>query len=161
MERELLPLPRVKIRWILFVLLLLPALMSSTAWYEKLFPALLVASVVGTYRQSRICGDRFESRMILLFWPLRVRKWKLDRVVVIETEMASRGGMGAGLLIAPLWIFGRICDWLLPWLGGDIKLWLRSAKGKRVLAWQGNSDEHYQTNLEILQTATGADVQRA
>ena len=161
MERELQPHPRVKLRWILFGVLLLPALISSATWYEKLFAALLLAFVVGTYRQSRICGDRFESGMILMFKQLRVRKWKLDRVVVIETEVATRADLGTVVLFAPLWAFLRICGWLLPWLGGEIKLWLRSAKGKRVLAWQGNSEEHYQTNLEMLQTATGAEVQRA
>ncbi|HJT31741.1 MAG TPA: hypothetical protein VJ783_06775 [Pirellulales bacterium] len=48
----------------------------------------------------------------------------------------------------------------MPWFGGDFKLWLWAATGKRVLAWQGSRDEDFQNNLRLMVRATHLPVER-
>ena len=50
-----------------------------------------------------------------------------------------------------------LLDWLIPWAGGDYKLWLRSKSG-RLLAWQGNGEANFRHNLAVLEDATGLPV---
>jgi hypothetical protein len=51
--------------------------------------------------------------------------------------------------------------WFWPWIGEEYELWLVTAKGKRFLAWQGNGDNWFQHNLELLKQVTGATIERA
>jgi hypothetical protein len=67
------------------------------------------------------------------------------------------------LLVAFAWIgplLIRLMDWLVPWFGGDYKLWLRTVSDERVLAWQGNGEGNFRQNLEILEETTGLPVTR-
>ena len=161
MERHLQPDVRIVIRRVLFGVLIIPALVASSPWFVKIVGCAMVAFLTGTYRESRIVGSRFETRMVFLFVRRDYKKFKLDHVVTIETGLEDRAGWGTFFLFGPLyWAASRACDFLLPWVGGEFKLWLRSARGRRLLAWQGNSEDYFQSNLEILQTATGADVER-
>ena len=54
----------------------------------------------------------------------------------------------------------RFFDSCVPWFGGDFKLWLWAATGKRVLAWQGSRDEDFQNNLRLMVRATHLPVER-
>ena len=53
-----------------------------------------------------------------------------------------------------------LLDWLIPWAGGDYKLWLRTKSDQRVLAWQGNGEANFRRNLEILEEVSGLPVTR-
>ncbi len=161
MERSLQPNPRLWLRAVLFAVLLTPLLLSSVGWFQKLFVVAMLALMVGTFRRSWIRGDKFRTGMVVMFYPMRMRQWKLERFVVIEIELENRLHFLWVLATGPmLWLVCRISDFLFPWIGGEFTLWLRTAKGKRVLAWQGNSEDHFETNLELLQNATGAEIQR-
>jgi hypothetical protein len=81
--------------------------------------------------------------------------------IEIETEADQRAGWRVFFFLgAYTWIVFRIADYLLPWFGGFYRLSLRSAKGKRVLVWQGNSDDLFEENLALLENATGLPVER-
>jgi hypothetical protein len=47
----------------------------------------------------------------------------------------------------------RIFDHVMPWLGGDHKLWLRQYDDERLLIWQGNNAAHFEANLRRLESA--------
>ncbi len=99
--------------------------------------------------------------MIVCFYPLPPKSCKLKRVVAVETKIEQHAGWGTFFLFGPIqWVFSRVFDRLLPWIGGDYQIWLRQPKDKRLMAWQGNSDEDYRENLDMLQSATGAEIGR-
>lgn len=161
MERFLHPLPRIQFRVGLFVLLIIPPLVTSGPWTGKISAVVMVSFLVGTYRRSVISGGTFQTNMTWMFIPFSPRRCKLKYVATIETGLEPRAGWWTFFLFGPsFWVFSRICDFLMPWIGGEMKLWLRSAKGKRLLAWQGNSNDHFQANLAMLKNATGAEVVR-
>ena len=161
MERSLKPIPRLWLRTVLFAVLLTPLLLSSVGWFQKLFVVAMLALMVGTFRRSWIRGDKFRTGMVVMFYPMRMRQWKLERFVAIEIEIDDRLSFLWILVTGPMfWLLWRISDFLFPWIGGEFTLRLRTAKGKRVLVWQGNSEDHFETNLELLKTATGAEIQR-
>lgn len=160
-DRDLVPIPRVSLRWILFAVLALFALFSNTPWLMKPLALIVPAFITGTYRESRIRNGRFQTRMVYFFVPGRRRSWKLERFVAVETELEQHAGCLTILFFGPFfWFLTYVVDWLLPWLGGDFILWLHTAKGKRILAWQGSSDENFQENLNTLVSVTGAEVIR-
>jgi hypothetical protein len=162
LNESLRPLPRFGWRSALFALLILPVVLSSGGLTGKVVSAVVAAVVTGTYRESRIRGQRFESRMVICFLPLRFRRWKLQQIVEIATDVEGRMGCGWVLVFGPfLWLMWRLCDWLLPWIGGEYAIWLVLANGKRILAWQGNSDDNFQWNLELLERLARAPVVRA
>jgi hypothetical protein len=79
----------------------------------------------------------------------------------VEQRMGAAGGCALTLLVGlenvlMVWLL----DWLIPWAGGDYKLWLRTLSGGRVLAWQGNGESNFRQNLEILEEVSGLPVTR-
>lgn len=163
MEVFLRPVPRVVLRLIVFVLLALFGLLG-TVWWNKLFWLVTMAFFCGTYRVSRISEGHFERRMVVMFVPLRWKRWPLEQFVEIEVLYEDPWSVGRLLPIALLnfvWVLWfRVFDWLVPWFGGSYKLRLRPAKGARIVAWQGNSEANFQTNVELLQDSTGLAVRR-
>jgi hypothetical protein len=162
MDRLLLPPTRLRLRIVLFVILIIPALIGSTLWSTKLCAVAMVAFLVGTYRQSLISGAEFHTNMAILFVPLSTKTMKLKFVATIETSLERRAGLWTFFLFGPTFmVFSWIADFLLPWIGGAYGLTLVSGKGKRVHAWQGNNEDDFQKNLAMLKNATGAEVVRA
>lgn len=161
MARNLQPVPRLRFRCILLAVLWIPPIVFSIGLLAKVFACAFVALLVGTYRQSQITDERFRTRMVVLFYPLPPKSCKLKRVVAVETKTEQHAGIGTVLLFGPLqWVFSHVFDRLLPWIGGDYQIWLRQPKEKRLMAWQGNSDEDFRDNLEMLKSATGAEIGR-
>ncbi|HEY3964184.1 MAG TPA: hypothetical protein VGM05_06480 [Planctomycetaceae bacterium] len=156
------PLPRLGIRLVAFAALAAFASIGETGWGAKLGFCAAMAFFLGSYRVARLNDGRFERRMVIMFVPLRTKKFQLDRCTDIETFWEE--GMGvewAWITGGPFWILWTIFDWIVPWLGGTYRLRLRRVKGGPALVWQGQSEANFQANLALLQNNTGLPVQRA
>lgn len=162
MDRPLGPLPNWKVRWIVFGVLILPALFTpSLSWFSKLFALAMVASLVGSARDSRVIGTELVTQLFIAFIPKKPERCKLKFVVEIEAE--NRKGAGAVDWIFFMgfnWFMDRIMQWIWPWMAGELELWVVTARDKKMLAWRGNGDVAFQTNLATLTSATGATVKR-
>lgn len=68
MDRPLGPLPNWKVRWIVFGVLILPALFTPyLSWFSKLFAVAMVASLVGSARDSRVIGTELVTQLFIAF----------------------------------------------------------------------------------------------
>ena len=47
---------------------------------------------------------------------------------------------------------------LIPALGGAYEIWLITAKGREISAWQGINQQHFEENVELLAARSGAEV---
>ncbi len=162
---HLVPQPKIWLRIVILALLLFMALISTTSWPAKLFFCLSVAAIFGTFPRPRINSKFFEKEWFVVFVPVSVRRTPLADVVQIETDLEQRFGMAGGCflsLIFGVWnvLMVWLLDWLIPWAGGDYKLWLRTASGRRVLAWQGNGEANFRHNLDVLEDVSGLPVTR-
>jgi hypothetical protein len=129
--------------------------------YQEVFFAGSMALWLGSYPRQRIVSGHFVRETTIAFVHARTKRWKLDRFVSIETALETRPGIFAAVVMGPmLWAMYHFLDWVVPWLGGDYKLHLRTDSGRRVLAWQGNVEEYFKTNLDILRKATNLPVER-
>lgn len=161
MQTTLQPSPRVVLRFAIFLCLAAFISIGHASWISKLGFCASMAFLLGSYRVARVREGSFERRMVLLFVPLKTKRWPLDRFTEIETVWQDGIHVGWALLIGPgLWIFWRLFDWIIPWMGGSYQLRLRH-KGRRVLVWQGNSETVFQENLAILEGITALPVRRA
>lgn len=155
------PTPRVWLRTLLLGLLMLPIPFASATWVVKLTGLLLWTALLGSYRIARIEEGAFVVRLVVGFVPLRPRRVRLERVARLTVDIEQPTGTLWVFVIGP-WnlMFSWLFDWLLPWLGGRYRVWLVSAKGRRVLAWQGNSDAFFRDNVDRLESATGLVLER-
>lgn len=167
MEKQLVPELNLRMRLIVLGVLLaplaikLPSLLSArngVVWVglSCLFPLMLT----GTYRVSRIVGDSFDSQFFFSFVPMSRSKCKLPGVVYIHTSYKrEQTGWGTFVLFGPvMWLLSLVFDYLIPCLGGPYEIWLETAKGRHILAWNGYNQQHFETNLEMLQNQTGAEI---
>jgi hypothetical protein len=155
------PVRRWWLRLLLVLVLAACALAAVHApWYKRTFFVLGVALWLGTFPQGVVSAGQFERSMVVLFVPLRSRRWSLDRFRQIETDLESLDPETAFWIGGGWWLVWWLCDRMVPWLGGEYKLWLRAASGARVLAWRGNSERDYQDNLDLLRRRSGLPVAR-
>ena len=161
MKRFLEPEPNLPQRLTILGVLMVPVLI--VAWFSLL--KLILASVMpllltGTYRVSRISGERFLTDFHVAFIPMGRERCKLPAVIFIHTTyQANQTGCLTFLMFGPLqWIFSIIFDTLIPSLGGPYEIWLETAKGREILAWKGYNQQQYEKNLELLRNHTGAEV---
>ena len=129
--------------------------------HKQVIFAAAMAAWVGSYPLSRIRGEHFERVMFIMFLPARTKRWALDRFVGIQPESVPQDEFaGAWWMIFGNWfVWWTVLDWMIPWVGGSYKLWLRAGSGKRVLAWQGSSDRQFRENLDLLQRRTGLSIE--
>ena len=154
MVKNLQPVPRIRVRCVLLVALVIPALISGMSILEKIAACAFMTVLVGSYRQSQITEERFRTRLVVCFWPLPLKSCKLKRVVAVETKLEDRASWGTFFLFGlGQWLLSRIFDRLLPWLGGDYQIWLRQPKEKRLIAWQGCKEDDFHENLQLLKSA--------
>ena len=158
------PLRPVRRWWLRFLIFLVPAsmvLFSESALHKKVIFAASMAAWVGSYPLARMRGEHFERVMFIMFVPARTKRWSLDRFVGIQPESVPQDEFaGAWWMIFGNWfVLWTILDWMIPWVGGSYKLWLRAGSGKRVLAWQGGSDTQFRENLDLLQRRTGLSIE--
>lgn len=161
MDRPLGPLPNWKTRWIVFGVMILPALFAGSGWLLKLLAIALVAALVGSARESRVVGTDLVTQLFIAFVPRQPERCKLKFVVQIEAE--NRKGIGAVdwmFFMGFNWVMDRIMQWIWPWMAGELELWVITARDKKMLAWRGNGDANFQANLATLTSATGAAVKR-
>lgn len=161
MHVELLPIPRLGLRVALAAGLAGLGLIGTAPFLSKVGFCLFVAALCGSYRIARIAHGHFERILMVMFIPVRSKRWPMDRFTRIETDWKDETGLLSALFLGgSLWLFLKAFDWLLPWMGGSYKIWLRAASGKRVLAWQGMSDRSFETNRDLLQSTLGLPVER-
>ncbi len=162
MDRPLGPLPNWKLRWIVFGVLALPALLAPlSAWFWKLLSVAIVAALVGSARESRVSGTDLMTQLFIAFIPKKPERCKLKFIVLVEAE--NRRGIGAVdwmFFLGFNWVMDRIMQWIWPWMAGELELWVVTARDKKMLAWRGNGDDAFQANLATLTSATGATVRR-
>ena len=161
----LVPQPKIWLRVTILVLLVALAWIGESSWYAKGIFALAMAGLFGTFPRLRINTEYFQQEWFVAFLPVYGRRMRLDKLVQIETDVETRMGMGTGIVLAffvgvwnvlMIWLF----DWLIPWFGGDYKLWLRTKSDRRILAWQGNGESNFRRNLAALKDISGLPVTR-
>lgn len=156
------PLRPVRRWWLRFLIFLVPAsmaLFSGAALHKKVIFAASMAAWVGSYPLARIRGEHFERVMFIMFMPARTKRWLLDRFVGIQPESVPEDEFaGVWWIFGNWWILWQVLDWMILWIGGSYKLWLRAGSGKRVLAWQGSRDTQFRENLDLLQRRTGLSI---
>ena len=155
------PVRNLRRRAIICVALCIFALIGTSGPGPKVAFCLSMALLLGSFPQAYLRSGVFHWELFVLFFRVRKKRWKLERFVQIETgredqpfdSMANVFKLGE--LLNRLW---GLIDACVPWLGGDYKIWLRAASGKRVLAWQGGRDEQFQANLDLLRRTTGLPI---
>ncbi|HUQ72933.1 MAG TPA: hypothetical protein VM165_25620 [Planctomycetaceae bacterium] len=160
MERYLEPVANRRRRLIILGVLLIPVLLSwriGVVW--QLLSCLLPVMLTGTYRVSRLTAERFDTQFHLGFVPLKRHQCRLQAVVTLLTIYQQGQGWGTFFLFGPVqWLIGHVFDYLIPSLGGPYEIWIETAKGRQILAWNGYNQEYYERNLELLRVRTGAEV---
>jgi hypothetical protein len=161
MEYQLQPLPRPKLRLVLLAVFMLPPLISTVSWQTKARILVFWTLLFGSYRLAWLREDRFEQQLVIGFVPLKVQKFRLKRIEAIGVDTEEPVGflwvliIGLGMLIT-FWVF----DWLFPWMGGRYRVWLLTRTEKRILAWQGNSQETLNETVAKFEEATSLKSQR-
>jgi hypothetical protein len=155
--------PEVKLgpRVITLIILLLPLLLvSGMPWWLRLAGCIVPLAITGTYRISKLNGDKFRTQLVFAFIAFKPVKCNLPGVIYIETRYnAAGGGLAAWMLFGPLgFLMSFVFDLLLPVLGGAYEIWLITAKGREILAWQGLNQHQFETSLALLTARTGAEV---
>jgi len=155
------PIPRVWLRVSLLAVVSAIGWMSGIAWWGKLFGLVFWTFVFGTFPVAGIREGRFRKRYVIAFVSLRTRSWLLERCTRIEVNLAQQTSFWSFILFGFVnYVFFLVFDWLFPWFGGNCRIYLRRAKGGRILVWQGNSDTEFQSNLRHLERVTGLPVGR-
>jgi hypothetical protein len=161
---ELILPPQVNLRpryWILGALLLPVLIAPSISWWLRLIACFVPLMLTGTYRVSAISGDKFRTQLFIGFMPMKVEKCNLPGVVYIETKYNSSGFFGDAFpFLYPIkFVLMTIFDMLMPALGGAYEIWLVTAKGREIVAWQGFDQQLFEENVAILKARSGAEVQ--
>ncbi len=161
MERSLAPETRLQVRLLILAILLIPVgLAWNVSIIVRLLACLLPLALTGTYRVSTLKGDRFNTRFYFAFIPCTHERCNLPSVVSLHTTYKdAQTNLGTLLIFGPLqFLLGYVFDYLIPCLGGPFEIWLETAKGREILAWNGYSQKHFETNLQLLRNRTGAEV---
>ena len=158
---ELRPRRRWWLRLLVVVALAAIGSLSRVPWYHKVGFATAMGLWLESFPRAGVRGDRFERTIHILFVPVRVTRWPLDRFTQIETgyEGYEQPDVTLTTVIFQIGLerllIRRLSDHLLPWFDGAYKLYLRAASGQRVLAWQGNGERDFRANMATLQRRTG------
>jgi len=155
------PVRRWWLRFLIFAAFAVLPLVSRVAVHKKVIFAASLAAWVGSFPLARIRGEHFERVMFIVFLPARTKRWTLDRFVAIQPESVPQDEFAGAwwMIFGNWWILWQVLDWMIPWMGGSYKLWLRAGSGKRVLAWQGSRDTQFRENLDRLQRRTGLSIE--
>jgi hypothetical protein len=155
------PVTKLWIRLIVLAVILAPIpFIPDISLLVRILACGLPLIFTGTYRRSRIIETMFETRFRFAFIPFPSQKCKLATVGYVETTYGSqRAGIWTFIMFGPLqWILGWLFDFLIPSLGGPYEIWLVTAKGREIIAWQGHNQQYFDANLELLQNQTGAEI---
>jgi hypothetical protein len=161
MERELIPVTNLRIRIVLLILFLAPIpFLPDVPMLIRFLSCGLPLIFTGTYRRSRIIETTFVTRFCFAFVPFPIQRCKLASVGYLEATYGnSRPGLWTFIMFGPLQlVFGWLFDFLIPSLGGPYEIWIVTAKGREIMAWQGHNQQYFDANLELLQSQTGAEI---
>jgi hypothetical protein len=150
-------------RLVVFVLLIAFILIGGAPWYQQASFVASMCFLLGTFPNAQLTSEHLQSNYVVCFLPVHKKRWPLSEFVRIETDIEQRIVQSWGILVLffwSLWLMFRMFDYLMPWLGGDYKLWLRTYGDERLLVWQGNSESHFEGNLRALEEATGLPTAR-
>lgn len=155
------PRRRVGVRLVVLALLVAFAMISGPSLGTLLGFVLVTALFLGTYPDTFVGPAEVENRWRVLFLPVHSARWPVGSCIRIETDVEDHMAPEWAILIGvESWFWCQLMDRLVPWLGGDYKLWLRTDRDKRLLVWQGNGEANFRANLEILESTTGLPVTR-
>ncbi|HEV3303802.1 MAG TPA: hypothetical protein VG055_29380 [Planctomycetaceae bacterium] len=160
-DEEILLGVRLRIRIVVLVLLLVPVVLASGRGLPQRLMACIVPLILtGTYRTSKIRGDRFTTRFHLAFVPVTSHRCNLRGVTFINAKYGHEGsGWGTVVLFGPLQaLFGRLFDFLMPSIGGPYQIHLVTAKGRELVAWQGSKEPQFRSMLDLLLGLTRAEL---
>ena len=161
----LVPVPRIGLRATIFVLLTALAFIGSAPWYGYVMSCLTTAGLLGTFPRVTVGKTRLEKQWFVFFFPVGVSRVPLAKLVQIETDVERRIGLFGGAIMSIFiglggMLFIWLLDWLLPWAGGDYKIWFRMHPDDRVLIWQGMGESNFHRNVETLEAICGMRVTR-
>lgn len=158
-SRELLePVRKLKRRAVIWVALCLLGLIGTAAPGPKIAFCLSMGLIFGSFPQASVDAAALHWELFVFFLRVQKKRWKFSRFIGIEIDLEDRpfdsmaNVFKVGELLNKIWALFDAC---VPWLGGDYKIYLRAASGKRVLAWQGSNDEQFHANLNLLVRVTG------
>jgi hypothetical protein len=158
----LLPRRSVRVRLIVLAAMTAFVLIDLPPWWKVALFALSLGLVLGTYPEISVEGGNLVRRFRVLFWPVSIVQCPLRQCSQIEIDVEWRPSMEYGIFIGVWnWMMLFVFDRLFPWFGGDYKLWLRTGRDQRILAWQGNGEDNFRYNVEVLEEATGLTAVRA
>jgi hypothetical protein len=150
----LVPRQRVRPRVIVVVVFTALAILTDRNLTTFVGVPLVAAGLLGTYPEIFVQGKELERRFRVLFVEVRVTRVSLEPATQIETDVEPALGIG-WLAFFGAWLWCHILDPLVPWLGGDYRLWVRTHRGERIQVWQGNGEANFRENIEILTRETG------
>lgn len=151
----LVPVFNRKRRAIVFGVLVAFILVGQAPLYKQLFFDLTMGLIIGSFPLIAVKEKTIEQTLYILFYPAHKKVWKLRDFVGVEAEVEQRITDQFGCLVliffwmAILW---RFFDFLMPWLGGVYKLYLREYTDERMVIWQGSSAADYEANLALFES---------
>lgn len=146
------PLRNRKRRAIIFGILCAFIAIGRSAIYKQLFFDVTMGLIIGTYPIVKVKKKTIEQVFYVFFFPVHKTVWRLRDFVAIEADAEPRMSDQFGCLVyvffwyAILWKF---FDFLMPWLGGTYKLYLKELTDERTLIWQGSNTNDYEANLDL------------
>lgn len=161
MVTQLQPFPDRRRRLIILGVLLVPILLSYKIGFLWRGMACIVPLVfTGTFRESQIVKERFRTQFFFAWIPFRKQSCDLRAVVSLRAKHEEdKYGCLTLVLFGPFqWVFGKVFDQIIPAIGGPLELWVETAKGRELMAWNGHSQELFDQNLAILEARTGAPI---
>lgn len=156
-------IPRVNLRFRigLCVVLLILLAISPGNLGAKFIGLTMITFLTGSFRKSFIESDVLYVQLTISFIPLKLKKYRLKKYTQIEIMLEQPAGWWTFFLLGPVyWLWMRGLDFAIPWLGGLFQLWL-AHRDRKVLVWQGCSEEDFNHNLQELKNATGLEAVRS
>ena len=157
------PVRNWKRRLVIWLGLCVFGLIGTAEPGPKIAFCLSMALIFGSFPQASIDATALHWELYVFFVRVQKKRWKLSRFIGIEIDLEDRpfdsmaNVFKLGELLNKIWALFDAC---VPWLGGDYKIYLRAASGKRVLAWQGSNDDEFRNNLDLIRRVTGLKSER-
>ncbi len=150
------PLRNRKRRAIIYVCLVVFIMIGQAPIHKQLFFDLTVGLLIGSYPIVELRHKTIERTIMVFFFPVHKKAWRLTDFVSVETGTEPRITDTIGILVLVFfwyWFLSRLLDHVIPWLGGNYKLFLRHYDDETLLIWQGNNATDYEANLVLLESA--------
>lgn len=108
--------------------------------------------IIGSYPLVQVKKKTIEQTLFVLFYPVHTKVLRLRDFVSVEADVEPGMGDQFGCLIYVFFwyaIMWKFFDFLMPWLGGTYKLYLKELTDERTLIWQGSNTYDYEANLDL------------